>query len=325
MPLHRHCRVALAGNSPCSRYLANLAGAVDGPSFSPVSGEICMPAYSFFRLPLALAALLFIILGGQSSSLAHDPAHVIKFGIYPYESVRTLYSLFEPAAKRIEQATGKKVELVSAPDQEAFIAKARQGYYDLALASPNSFFMMQPAGYHVIARGEPSFRGAAIVRSDSPITEPRQLRGKKIAALGTYSYGGYLFFRQELAGLGISPGQDVAFSFLDKADSVLLSVVNKQYDAGVLRLDTLDRPAFAAVRGQVRVISRSQEIPQFPFVVKDSMDPQTVHLIVGVLTALTAGKEEDRGMLRSLQIERIVAAQDADYDAFRKVMDQAKK
>lgn len=271
---------------------------------------------------LVLGSVLSFFLSGASEIFAHDQANSIKFGVYPYESARALYSRYGPIAKRIEEKTGKKVEFVSTPDQKTFIRKAQEGYYDLALVSPVSFFKLQPAGYHVIARGEPPFHGAVIVRSDSGITEPGQLRGKQIAAIGRYSYGGYLFFRHELATMGISPDRDVKFTLLDKVDSVILGVINRQYDAGVFRLDTLDLPLFAGVRDKVRIISRSPEIPQFPFVVMENMTADTVRSIREVLTALTSDNAEDRLILKSLQIERVVAAEDADYDAFRQVFKQ---
>lgn len=277
-----------------------------------------------FAIPaLVLGAVLFFFIGGPATNFAHDQSGPIRFGVYPYESARTLYSLYAPLARRIEEKTGRRVELVSAPDQEAFIGKAGQGDYDLALVSPFCFFKIQSAGYQVIARGEPPFHGAAIVRGDSGITEPGQLRGKKIAAIGKYSYGGYLFFRQELAALGISPDRDVTFTLLDKVDSVIFSVINKQHDAGVIRLDTLNRAAFAPVRDVVRVISRSAAIPQFPFVARKDLGQDTVQAIQDVLTAITPGNAEDGDILQSLQIERIVAAQDADYDAFRQVLKKA--
>lgn len=283
-----------------------------------------MRIISFIPLILAVGALLLLCSGG-SPTFAHEQPGVIRFGVYPYETARSVYSLYAPLAKRIEDKTGKKVELVSAPDQKIFTEKAAEGAYDLALVSPNAFFKIQAAGYHVIARGEPPFHGTVIVRSDSGITAPGQLRGKKIAAIGKYSYGGYLFFRQELAALGISPDRDVVFTLLDKVDSVILSVVNKQYEAGVIRADALNRPTFDQVRDKVRIISRSSEIPQFPFVVKDSVDPDTVRLIREVLTAITPEKMEDSTILKSLQIDRIVAAQDADYETFRQVIKQAEQ
>ncbi|MBI5556548.1 MAG: phosphate/phosphite/phosphonate ABC transporter substrate-binding protein [Deltaproteobacteria bacterium] len=276
-------------------------------------------------IPLMLGMALIILIAGQSKAGAHDLPNVIKFGVYPYESPRSAYTLYAPVAKRIEEKTGHKVELVSAPDHESFMEKAVQGDYDLALVCVNCLFTVQPAGYQVIARGEPSFYGATIVRSDSDINAPGQLRGKKIAAIGKHSYAGYLYLRDELSGLGISPDKEVQFNFLNKVDSIILSVINKQYDAGVIRLDTLAKPNFAAVRNKVRIISNSPETPQFPFVVKNNMAQNTRQQIREVLTSLTPGNAEDQDVLQSLQIERIVPATDSDYVTIRQVIEKIKK
>jgi phosphonate transport system substrate-binding protein len=274
---------------------------------------------------LAWAALLLFVFGGPPEIFASDQAGTITFGLYPYQSARSLYSLYLPIAKRIEEKTGRKVELLSAPDQQAFTEKAHLEVYDLALVSPFCLFKIQSAGYSVVARGEPSFHGAAIVRADSDITSSGQLRGRKVAAIGRYSYGGYLFLRDELAGQGISPERDVEFAFLDKTDSVILGVMNRHYDCGVIRADTLNRPDLAALRDKVRIIAKSPAIPQFPFVVRKSMDPETVRLIREVLTAIAPERQEDNGILASLQIERIVAARDADYEPFRQVLQEAEQ
>jgi phosphonate transport system substrate-binding protein len=274
---------------------------------------------------LILASFFVLCGGGGSGALAHDQSGPLRFGVYPYESARSINRLYAPIAERIEKKIGRKVLLLSAPDQNAFMANAREGNYHLALVSPFTLFKVQPVGYQVIARGEPSFYGGVIVRDDSGVAGPEQLRGKKIAAIGRYSYGGYLYFRQELVGLGISPDRDVAFALLDKVDSVIIGVLNKQYDAGVIRLDALNRSDFASVRDKLRVISRSPDIPQFPFVVKAGMEPKTVQAIREVLAAISGGNPEDQEILKSLQIERIVAGEDEDYEAFRHVLEESEQ
>lgn len=263
-------------------------------------------------------AALMLLIAGRPPAFAHDPSKLIRFGVFPYKSPRTIFTLFAPIAKRIEEKTGKKVELVSAADYDSFMEKAKQGDYDLVLPCVNCFFHIQPAGYHIIARGEPPFYGAVIVRKDSEINTLEQLKGKKIAAIGKHSYAGYMFFKQQLSELGTSPDHEVQFNFLNKVDSIILSVVNRQYEAGVVKLEVLESPAFDAVRDQVRIISRSGPIPQFPFAVKNSMDPETVARIKEVLTTINAASPGDKEILQSLQIHHIGSAEDADYEAFHR-------
>ena len=179
-----------------------------------------------------------------------------------------------------------------------------------------AYYKLRPAGYKVIAKGIPAFYGGAIVRKDSEIKTIEQLKGKKVAAMGEHSYCAYSFILPQLEAKGINPRKDVEFQFLGKVDSVIYGVINKKFDAGLIKIDTLDLPAFAGVRDQVTIITRSPEIPQFPFVVKISMDATTIAAMQEVFAALSPDNPEELEILESMQVERIVTATDADYDGF---------
>ncbi|MCB2184284.1 MAG: phosphate/phosphite/phosphonate ABC transporter substrate-binding protein [Desulfobulbaceae bacterium] len=266
---------------------------------------------------LFFAALSLI---DQALAHAHDYPNAIKFSIFPYKSPQTIFRLFSPIAKRIQEKTGKKVNVVSAPDFDTFVERGIKGEYDLALPCVTCFFMMQPAGYHVIARGEPFFHGGVITRKDSGITSLEQLKGKKIAAIGRHSFAGFMFLKLPMHERGLSTEEDMHFHFLKKNDSIIFGVLNKKYDAGVIRLDSLNSPMFEAIRDTVTIINKSPQIPQFPFVVKDGIDPEIISAVLDILTGLNPGNEEDKKVLRSLGLQKIVPAQDSDYDTFGKIL-----
>jgi len=269
---------------------------------------------SFFLL-LALWTVLI-----PSPCLAHQKHDVIRMAVFPYKSPKSIIEVFGPLAARIEEKLGKKVQLVSAPDAVSFLAKGLAGEYDLAIPSTTVYYKLLPAGYNVIAKGVPSFWGGAIVRKDSEIRTVSQCRGKKVAAIGEHSYAGYMFFKDLLEEQKINAAKDLEIQFLGKVDTVIYGVLNKKYDIGLIRLNTLDIKDFAPIKGQFRVIARSAEIPQFPFVARNSMDQRTVAAIREVLTNLSPGKPEDLAILNSLQIDRIVAANKGDYEQFYKVI-----
>ena len=249
---------------------------------------------------------------------AHEPPNpnVIKFGIFPYQSPKTIVEMYGPLAARLEKKLGKKIIISSAPDVKIFFEKAKGGEYDFLLTSPTAYYKLRPADYNVIARGASTFYGGAIVRNDSDVNTIEQLKGKKVAAIGEHSYAGYIFLLPQLKAKGIDPHQDIDIQFLGKVDTVIYGVINKKYDAGLLRLDTLDLPAFAGIRDQVTVITRSPEIPQFPFVVKNSMDKATITAIQETLIALSPDNPEELEILKSMQVEKIITATDADYQGF---------
>lgn len=266
-----------------------------------------------FGLVFTLSVLILPLL-----CQAHEPTspNIIKFGVFPYKSPKTIVEMYGPLTAHLEEKIGKKIAISSAPDAKSFFEKARNGEYDLLLSSSTVWYKLRSSGYKVIARGVPSFYGGAIVRKDSEITTIEQLKGKKVAAIGEYSYAGYMFLLPQLEAKGINPRKDVDVQFLGKVDTVIYGVINKKYDAGLLRLDALDLPAFAGIRDQVTVITRSPETPQFPFVVKVSMDKATITAIQETLSALSPGSREDLEILKSMQVEKVVAATDADYEGF---------
>lgn len=254
------------------------------------------------------------------SCLAQETSEALRFAVFPYKSPKSVIEVFSPLAARIEKRLGKKVLLVSATDSETFLEKSLAGEYDLALPSVTVYYKLLPAGYAAIAKGVPAFRGGVIVRQDSEITTIEQCRGKKIAAIGEHSYAGYMFFKAQLDEKGIDSKKDLDIQFVGKLDTIIYGVLNKKYDGGVIRLDTLDMLDFAPVKDQFRIVSRSAEVPQFPFVVKKGMDQQTATAIREVLTSLSPDKPEDLAILKSLQIKKIVAATKDDYDPFYDVI-----
>ncbi len=269
------------------------------------------------RWCLVLTLLAIII---PALSQAHEPStpNVIKFGVFPYKSPKTIVEMYGPLAAHLEKKLGKKISISSATDAKSFVEKAKGGEYDLLLPSPTAYYKLRSTSYKVIAKGVPSFCGGTIVRKDSEIKTIDQLKGKKVAAIGEYSYAGYMFILPQLEAKGIDPHKDVEIQFLGKVDTVIYGVINKKYDAALLRLDALDLPAFAGIKEQVEVITRSPEIPQYPFVVKNSMDKATITAIQEVLGALSPGSPEELEILKSMQVEKIVAATDADYEEFYK-------
>ncbi|MFH1214949.1 MAG: phosphate/phosphite/phosphonate ABC transporter substrate-binding protein [Pseudomonadota bacterium] len=281
------------------------------------------PATRNLQTTAFICFLLFTIslVFSLPQAAAHDPTKVIRFGVFPYKSPRTTFELFGPIAKRIEIKTGKKVVLVSAPDYKTYIERGKQGGYDLALPCATCFFKMQEAGFHVIARGEPSFYGGVIVRKDSDITTIAQLKGRKIAAIGPHSYAGYMFLKDRLDELGITEPENVTIHFLNKTDSIIYSILNKEYDAGVTRVDQLEGEQFTTVRGNLRIVDLSPPIPQFPFVVKNDMAPETAAQIKEVLLAISPNDPAGEKLLDSLRFDRIIASQDSDYEPFRKIIE----
>jgi len=272
------------------------------------------------RFFIVLIVLQLSFFGYADSLSAHrqETPNVLRVGIFPYKSPRSILSTFAPIAVKLEQKLGMKVQIVTAPDAATYMLRAKAGEYDLALPCVACFFDIQSAGYRIIAMGSPPFHGGVIVRQDSDLALGRQFKGRKVAAVGSHSYAGYLFFREQLTDISLDPDKDVDFHFLGKLETIIFGVINKEYDAGVIRLDSLESPTFAEVKKSLRVVARSVAVPQFPFVVNNNLSDAVVAGIREVLTSLSADQDEDREILESLQIKKIVPAENGDFEEIRK-------
>ena len=252
------------------------------------------------------------------SCLAEETSEALRFAVFPYKSPKSVIEMFEPIAARLEKKLGRKVQIVYTPDVQRFVERGKKGEYDIVWPSTVTYFKLTN-GYTVIAKGMPAFFGGLIVRNDSEIQTLKQCRGKRLAAFGTSS-SAYMLLMEMLKEKGITPQKDVDIEFLGKHDSVIYGVLNKKFDAGVIKLDTLDLPDLAPLKNQFRVVARSIAVPQFPFLVKNGMDQRTVAAIREVLTSLSPDKPEDLEILKGLQVEKIVGATSADYDQFYEVI-----
>ncbi len=266
---------------------------------------------AYILLVVALVLLPF-------SSLAADKA--LRFGVFPYKSPKEMMKLFLPIARQLEEAIGRPVHLVTTPNAVTFNQRAIAGDYDLIWACNTCYLQIHAkAGYEVVARGYPSFQGGVIVRKDSHLSELSQLQGKKIAAIGKGSYAGYQFFANSMEVLGYTMPGAVKVSFLRKLDSIVFSVVGRQYDAGIIRLDALASHRFARVRDQLTVIHTSTVIPQFPFAVNPGTDQELIAQIIEVLTGINNSTPQGKDILQKLKIKGIETCMDHDYDGFRTV------
>ncbi len=242
---------------------------------------------------------------------------VLKFCIFPNKSPKILYSMYNPLVKRLSEITGKKIELVTAPDKQTFQQRAMAGEYDLVVACVACYFQLRDKrGFRAIVRGEPSFRGGVIVKKDSDLTSPLQLRGMKVAAMRKHSYAGFLFFRAYLAEHGISEDEQPRYLFLDQLESVVYSVLNGQADGCVTRIDALNSSRLGRYKDQLRVILESIDIPQFPFIVSPELDPVIVRQLVEALTSFSPDDPAVKKLFQVMKITALHATSDADYKQF---------
>ncbi len=208
--------------------------------------------------------------------------------------------------------------VVTADGYEQYMQRVYEKKYDIiALGSTFYFKAHDKAGYQAVARGYPSFRCGIIVRSDSDIDNIEELRGKSMAAVTREDRGGYKLQKKALLQAGIIPEQDIKVHFRNKHDSVVYAVLNGQDDAGAIRLDALQKGDFAKLGKKLKIIYTSPENPQFPFAVRQDMDPSMRDKIEKSLTSINSQQPESATLLKQLQIRGIEQISSEKLDLLR--------
>ncbi len=254
------------------------------------------------KIKITLFGFFFFIL--TSAAAADHNDDWLRLGVIPYKSPRTVVELYNPIALLLMQKLGKRVRVVTADGYEQYLQRVYAKKYDIIVLGSTFYFKAHDrAGYDVVARGFPPFRAGIIVRKDSGIDTIEQLRGKTMAAVNVKDRGGYKLQEMALRAKGIDPESDVDVHFRGKFDSVIYAVLSGQDDAGAIRLDALQKPAFVDVKKKLKVIYTSRENPQFPFAVRSDMDPVMREKIGTVLASITMDRPETAAILKSLNIK----------------------
>ncbi|MBB6479215.1 phosphate/phosphite/phosphonate ABC transporter substrate-binding protein [Spirochaeta isovalerica] len=243
---------------------------------------------------------------------------VLKMGLFPIYNAKTMIRLFAPIAQKLEEDTGYSIQLLSSPDKADFNNKTLNGYFDISWTNNSCYQEAREKGIIcAVARGTPAFRGIVMVRKDSGIDSIEQLKGKKIGAIGPYSLAGYLFLKNDLIDAGIDINRDCLLEFNLKPEAIPFRVHDGVYDAGVFSEDTLiGSPLFESIRDDMKIIHSSIPIPHFPFTVKTDMDPVLRNSIQRSLNGISHESETFREILDDLNLEKIMAVDDSDYDEF---------
>src|SRR6185503_17597932 len=231
--------------------------------------------------------------GDLTADLLTDPKKVVNpstliFAYTPTEDPAVYQKAWDGFLKHLEKITGKKVVFFPVQSNAAQYEAMRSGRLHVAgVNAGGNATAVNCAGFVPFAMmaakdGSFGYEMEIIVPADSPIKEPTDLKGHKIAFTDATSNSGFKAPSAILkADFGLESKRDFEPVFSGKHDNSILGVVNKDYEAAAVANSVLNRMLDRKVfdPAKIRSIYKSETFPTTGYGTVYNLDPKLVESV----------------------------------------------
>lgn len=248
-----------------------------------------------------------------------DPTTHYIFAVHPLQNPQLLHQKFEPLMAYLEaQLPGTSFDLETSSDYADYERKLRAGKSHFSLPNPYHAALSRDWGYHVIAKmgNDELFRGVFIVRKDSPIQTPADLRGKVVAYPAPTALAAAMMPQLYLQKNGINVGTDITNKYVGTHNSSIMNAYLHQSDISATwptawQAFERSNPVEAA---DLKVIWQTPSLIQNAIVARNDVSPEVVAQVKRVLTTLQDSAPGQQ-LLKGIDTTRFVSASDSDFEA----------
>jgi phosphonate transport system substrate-binding protein len=278
------------------------------------------------RLRPEALLLAAIVLGASGAAAAPPQDAPLRLGVVTFYNPRLMFLKYQPLVDYLTQRTGSRWELAISSSYGETVERLCSGEVALAYLGPLTYVRARELCgatpiVKLVTKGRPTFRSFIVVRDDSPIRTLADLRGKSFGFGSPLSTSSHIVPRATLAMAGIRPGVDVRCRYYNHHDSAARAVLLGEVDAAGVR--DLVAEGFAG-RG-LRVIDRSQPLPNFPFVVGPRVPESVVRDVVRTLVQVPIQEPAARATIATWDEELaggFARADAAEFEPLRELGEQ---
>lgn len=213
---------------------------------------------------------------------------VYTFDVVPQFPAAKIYTTWSPLLQRIGQDAGLCFELRVSASIPEFEQRFLKGESDFTFLNPyHAVLAFQKKKYQpLLADTQDLLTGILVVRSDNPIKNLNDLKGKNVSFPAPNSFAASLLIRAELAKQKI----DVNPVFVKTHSNVYRSVINKDALAGGGVNNTLDNEA-PEVRQQLRVLYETPAYTPHPIATHPSVTSEVRERFLKAMVKLSQDEE----------------------------------
>ncbi len=264
---------------------------------------------------------------GNSPSFQNTP--VYHLAVHPLYNPAKLMQAYQPLVDYLNShLKGVRLALEASRDYASFEEKYRYRKPEFLLPNPWQTLQAMKDGYNVIAMaGEPKdFKGIFIVRKDSGIKNPLDLKGKVISYPSSTALAACIMPQYFLHQHGININSDIENRYVGSQESSIMNVYLNKTVAGATwpppwRAFQKDHPEEAA---ELKVIWETASLINNSVMIRNDIALDVRDQIRNDLTRLG---ETDQGkfILANMETARFIPATNKDYDVVRDFTERFEK
>ena len=241
-----------------------------------------------------------------------------RLAIHPLHNPKKLFEAYQPLVDYINsQLQDVHLELEASRDYPTYEKKFRGREPELLLPNPWQTLQAIDQGYHVIgmAGDADDFKGIFIVREDSNIKLPIDLKGKIVSYPAATALAAAIMPQYFLYTNGIDIKTDIQNIYVGSQESSIMNVYLGKVAAGATwpppwRLFQKDHPEKAK---QLKVIWQTSPLINNSVMVRNDIPEDISKQIQKILVGL-ADTPQGQVILSGMETNRIYPANDADYN-----------
>lgn len=278
----------------------------------------------FTAVALTAAVVVFSGCSSQTSNgeSKSNPDKLIV-ALIPDENAATVIQDNQGLKDFLNEKLGKDIELVVTTDYSSMIEAARNDRIDLAYFGPLSYVLakskseIEPFAAR-IKGGTKTYNSCLIGNTKAGVTDFDLIKGKTFAFGDPASTSSRLFPELTLKENGLIKGDDYEGVFLGAHDAVALAVQNGNAQAGGLACPILEslQEKGRIDDTKVTLIAKTAPIPQYPWTMRSSLNPELKETIRTAFIEL-----DDEKVLKPFNADGFAVITDQDYDGIRKAGD----
>ena len=278
----------------------------------------------------ALVALLAagLALSSPAAEQVEDPKkdEPLRFGVVSFYYPRMMYLKYQPLVDYLSEHTALHWELSISTTYQQTVEDLCSGRLTAAYLGPLTYVRAHAAcGAEPVLRlqtgGRDTYQSYILVREGSTAHELADLKGKRFGFGSALSTSSHLVPRAMLVEAGIAVGEDIRCFYLEHHERAARAVLLGEVDACGVR-DIVGEKFLG--RG-LRILARSQPIPNFPIVIKPRADAVTRRELVRALVELPREDPAIAGRMKQWDEELargFVPSNNAEYDGIRALAEE---